>query len=184
VKRTQHERGVPRYDVERFETHWWACPPGGRRTYLGRTTARFDNPEEEAYDGFRFAGGFLAFHLQYWSNYGREMEQILEADLSTGRRSILWAVRGAPWSISHVATPSEFQAPFGPPLLVPDAQGEVAWVIRDERGTRIVLIHNRLGTHNLASYPRAEAEPTITDLAISRGPVSWIYNGTTVTTVA
>jgi hypothetical protein len=116
------------------------------------------------------------------------MEQILEADVSSGRRSVLWAVGGEPLSIPHIVTLREFQAPVGPPLLALDAGGEVAWVIRGGgRGARMILVHNRLGTHVLASYPVAELfepEPTITDLVISRGRVSWIYNGTAVTAVA
>jgi len=109
------------------------------------------------------------------------MEAILEADLRTGRRAVLWAVAGEPLSIPHVIALREFQAPIGPPLLAVDAQGEVAWVIRDEQGTRMVLVHNRLGIGVLASYPQADAEPTITNLMISNGQVSWVYNGTTVT---
>jgi hypothetical protein len=109
VKRAQPERGRPRYE-QRSETHWWACLPEGRRAYLGRTTARLaaGGEQGETYNGFRFAGGFLAFHQRLLSNYGN-------------------------------------------------------------------------GTDILASYPRADAEPTITDLLISNGQVSWIYNGTTVT---
>jgi hypothetical protein len=182
VKRAQPERGRPRYE-QRSETHWWACLPVGRRAYLGRTTARpaAGGEQGETYNGFRFAGGFVAFHQRLLSNYGNEMERILEADVRTGRRAVLWAVAGEPSSIPHVVTLGEFQAPIGLPLLAVDAQGEVAWVIRDERGTRMVLVHNRLGTDILASYPRADAEPTITDLVISKGQVSWTYNGRTVT---
>jgi hypothetical protein len=182
VKHAQPERGQPRYE-QRSETRWWACLGGGRRTYLGRTTARpaADGEQGETYNGFRFAGRFLAFHQRLLSNYGNEMEAILEADLRTGRRAVLWAVAGEPLSIPHVIALREFQAPIGPPLLAVDAQGEVAWVIRDEQGTRMVLVHNRLGIGVLASYPQADAEPTITNLMISNGQVSWVYNGTTVT---
>ena len=176
VKRTQPERGRPRYG-QRSETHWWACLRGGSRTYLGRTLAwpAAGGEEGETYDGFRFAGDFLAFHLQLLTNYGSSTEQILEANLSTGRRAALWTVRGEPLSISHIVDLHAFQAPVGPPQIALDAQGEVAWVIRgDARGVRMVLVHNRRETHVVASYPLAEVEPTITDLVISMGQVAWI----------
>lgn len=139
----------------------------------------------ETYNGFNLAGRFLAFRWQYSSTYGPETERILEVDLRTGRRSVLWAVMGEPASIPHVLVLNEFQAPVGPPLLAVDAQGEVVWVIR-ENGARIILAHNHLGTHVAASYPKVEpdTELTITDLVISKGRVSWSYNGTTVTAVA
>ncbi len=186
VRRTQRVPGQPRYE-DASETHWWACLPGGRRRYLGRTTARpeADGEGGETYNGFNLAGRFLAFRWQYSSTYGPERERILEVDLRTGRRSVLWAVIGEPASIPHVLTFPEVQAPVGPPLLAVDAQGVGAWMIR-EGGTRMVLVHDRLGTHVAASYPtvEAETEPTFMDLVISKGQVSWSHNGTTVTAVA
>jgi Egg-laying hormone precursor len=185
VRRSQAERGVPRYESD-TETHWWACLVGGLRTYLGRTVSRpgAGGEQGETYGGFRFAGRYLVFHQQLLSNYGKEEEKILEADLRTGRRAVLWSVGGEPLSIPHIDVVDGDWAPVGPALLAVGAQGEVAWVVRDVDGALEVLVHNRLGTHALASYSRTDPESTITGLAISRGRVSWIFNGMTVTATA
>jgi hypothetical protein len=182
VRRTQHERGTKRYEL-RTETHWWACLAGGLRTYLGRTVARpaAGGEQGETYDGFRFAGHYLAFHQQLLSNYGREEEEILEADLRTGRRAVLWLAGGEPLSTPHIGLVDEYGWPVGPPLLAVDAQGEVAWVVRSVGGALEVLVHNHLGIRVLASYPRTDPESTLTGLAISSGRVSWNFNGMTVT---
>jgi len=185
VRRTQRERAQPRYG-EHSETRWWVCVPGLPRRYLGRTLAHpsATGEEGETYDGFRSAGEFLVFRQLSSSNYGNETERVLEADLRTGRRTLIWAAEGEPLSISHVLTINEYHASVGAPLLAIDSQGEVAWAIRDQRGIRMVLVHNGLGTKVLASYPRSESEPAITDLVISMGRVSWSYSGTTVTASA